>query len=96
MWNWIARETIERKRKVEEIEYFVRKKKRPINRSFCCEYISRCDDDCYCCPINWQSPDNAPVHCMRGLYGRWVQEDNDYLLIARYAQEIATAIERKE
>ena len=69
MWNWIADETLKRKRKVTKAEYFcemnVDEDCIPLFTCYCCEYgdqksnfrrpASRCVSKCKHCPLDWKS-----------------------------------------
>lgn len=92
MWRWIAKKTLERKRKVWKYEYFVENKLYlHINDCFCCEYASQFKAlDCTKCPINW---DNA--YCMKSYYRDWSEWEGSYWFCAYYAALIANLPERE-
>ena len=99
MWNWIADETLKKKRKVDKDEYFEKYKKKyrnqPRNDCFLCEYnIVMQNSDCDSCLINWDSAGNR--NCMNTLYGEWVRINYDcYKYAAEVAREIANLPEKK-
>lgn len=91
MWRWIAKKTLERKRKVWKDEYFEENKLDPtINDCFCCEYASQIIAfDCVKCPINWENK-----LCTNSCYADWSDCDS-YRYCAYYADLIANLPERE-
>ena len=84
MWNWIAEETLIRKRKVYEINYFNEvigtcgacEKDYPNNGCYCCEYVSKQagtnefgDGVCKYCPLDWKSKCNEFGCIHKNLFG---------------------------
>lgn len=99
MWNWIADETENHKRKVLKIEYFLTMgiNDIPFNECYCCEFNEQNDSyDSYCgnnCIINWESG----MGCMRSYFFRWIVCDSkNWQEATRLARIIANLPERKE
>lgn len=109
MWNWIANETLKRKRKISKAEYFSEMKipfgHRPLFGCYCCEYTKQkaknLDIYCNLCPLDWGSKVNGFMcenkyehYDKKGLYAQWRCEI-DYKKYAELAREIANLEERE-
>lgn len=106
MWNWISSETLKRKRKVTEKDYFneVRLDDFLIEDSYCCEYDDQKHEfnESFCkhCPLVWESK-VGEVMCINkyqigdceGLYIKWWDEI-DYKRCAELAEKIANLSEK--
>lgn len=101
MWNWIADETLRRKKVVTKYDYFkmvAPNSMCPLMACWCCEY---CQCKCENCPIDWGDgkkcyTDNSDYDMFTHfgeishlLYPRV------YLEAAKYARNIANLPERK-
>lgn len=104
MWNWIADETLKRKRTVRKWDYFraheISGLDIPRHQCYCCEYTSNgVYLNCRNCPIVWGGEINT---CMdrdnfdddKELYSLWCDEP-DYIKSAELARRIAELPERK-
>lgn len=103
-WNWMADETLTRKRKVEKEEYFdtqdIDKRDRPLLCCYLCEYahgLTKYNPDmvvCSNCPINWGGKignccSKDAKDDNKGLYEKWDKSTDDYIEAATLAREIA-------
>lgn len=112
LWNWVADETLKRKKCVDKAEYFEEHytDQIPRNTCWCCEYAERCSTtgiDCNSlCPINWGTSGPVPCCTNDSLYSMYYDLiDSTKLSVlskheARYAAGVARAIanlpERKD
>ena len=105
MWNWIADETLRRKKKVYKEDYFremeISIENRPFNDCYCCEYDKQHLNDCSNCPLDWKSEvdsfmcqDKYEMDDEKGLFSQWSREKN-YKKAAELAREIANLEERE-
>lgn len=97
MWNWIAYETLKRKRRVyksEAIKHFGWDPCTMIADCWCCTYIHK-DDQLCCknCPVVWPGK-----HCTcNDLYQKWsCTGPIDYKKAADLAYQIANLPERED
>ena len=94
MWNWIADETLKRKRVVRKDEYFIEKGISVVQCwCYCCEYST--DNsyiDCDKCPIQWKNG-----LCEAGEYDDWRAAcfKENYKKAAKLARIIANLPESK-
>lgn len=96
MWNWIANETLKRKRTIFKEDYFVAINidydDIPENYCYCCEYAYSYNPCYNTCPIHW-SGDKSCINAS-SEYFLWVQEEN-YIKSAELARQIANLPERE-
>lgn len=108
MWNWIADETLKRKRHMGKCDYFKEKEIENIfvNSSYCCEYAEqKCNETgkgrwCEYCLFDWRRKDGS-IQCInredntwKGLYVEWASETTNYKKAAELAREIANLPEK--
>ena len=97
MWNWIAEETLRRKKCVDTIDAFKHFGWRDgyqIYHCWCCAYDRHHGNDCSRCPIKWPSKTNI-LQCIDyypGLQGKGINniwrravDNNDWRKAAYYA-----------
>ena len=100
-WNWMADETLKRKRKIIKNQYFdehdiLRNIPLPHHCCYLCEFSKMiCVGDAWCnkCPIEWGGKIGNCYHKDRdedykGLFSRW-EKTTDYEEAARLARKIA-------
>lgn len=98
MWNWIADETLRRKKFVDKDDYFETLGITSIPRlkCYCCDYdynfinMSRCEH----CPIDWNSG-SFVLQCMNNVFFLWMSNLYNYKEAAKLARQIANLPERK-
>lgn len=93
MWNWIADETENHKRKVLKIEYFYENNIKiiPLSHCYCCQYINDTSEHCNNnCIIDWGESN----YCLNGDYKKW-SDTCDWEEAARLARIIANLPENK-
>ncbi len=90
-WDWIADETLQRKRKVAKSEYFVAHgiSNIPLMECYLCEFSTGCD----VCPVKWGGKLNFCINRNanldnKGLLAQWKYTKN-YKKAARLARKIA-------
>lgn len=105
-WNWIADETLKRKRQVKEFEYFDEQVSVelsiPYNECYLCQFsgVERLVDQCTKCPVEWSGEigncyDKDALDDHASLYGRW-EMTTDYIEAANLAREIANLPLKKQ
>lgn len=101
MWNWIAYETLKRKRKVLKEDYFEEHgiSMIPYCECYCCDYdydysIKYDSYRCKACPIIW--PDNMTCPNDNSLYEQFYScRNKDYKEAAELARQIAELPEKE-
>ena len=100
MWNWIAYETLKRKRRVyksEAVKHFGWNPCMMVADCWCCTYDHKDNQlSCKNCPVVWPSE-----HCMNctggGLFKKWsLTAPIDYEKAADLAYQIANLPERED
>ena len=93
MWNWIAKETKEKKKKVTKSDYFkhcyIPMLFRPKNECYLCNYVKQ---KCHICPLDW-----GGLGCVHksgnfefdGLFWKWFNS-LDWEQAANMASQIAS------
>ena len=98
MWRWIAKQTRELKRKVEQSEYFdhynISYKDRPFFDSYVCQFDEQFVGVCDFCPIDL----GKGVDCQTdgSPFLKWLEcDEDDWERAAELADKIAELPERK-
>lgn len=97
MWDWIADETENKKRKIKKDEYFYFNETKiddiPINMCYCCEFSRKNPGHCTCdCIINW----GEDKGCINSYFTKWILCDfYDWEEAARLSRIIANLPERE-
>lgn len=104
MWEWIADECIDRRRKVNKFEYFshigLDKNHQPVNQCFLCEFAKNKHPEsskCFYCPITKWAHRQITINgfivsptCLKDLYGDYIGvAPSKYELCSNFALGIA-------
>lgn len=102
MWNWIANETLKRKRVITKKDYLYRYPDLDLeNECFLCEYVfNNMNCDCDYCPVTWRNSDDSGKYCCStdALYLKFTiaRDNNDHKEAAIIARKIAELPSRPE
>ena len=101
MWEWIAKETKKRKRKVEKSEYTESHKLSILYDCWLCEFVEEVPEKCDDCPILFaETKTNVYLNfCEQktSLYRQWTElGDKDWKEAAKLALAIAELPEKTE
>ena len=112
MWNWIADETLNRKKTVTKSDYFKENNiEECYNYCFCCQYATDNSDitqlglemkNCMICPIDWckivGNYDECQCFEHNTPYDWWIDacDLKEWKIAAKYARQIANLPLRQE
>ena len=92
MFQWIARDTRKRQKKVSATDYFLENdiEHIPFICDYICDYVFRNHQcNCHYCPVKWPQSSNTHYKspCMNSVYGQWLLE-TDWQKAALLAEEL--------